>query len=205
MLGPQRNTRSARAAARLRASALWSGSYKTTQLSLDADVWPGDALLLNAPSAGVNAQMVVRAVRLTCAPSLPDLVQYEIAFANDWADDLAIHSSATVPANAWLPAPVEPSYLANLNALTVTALSAGSITVNTGVTPPAGGGFEIRLRDHAFMPGEDPTLVARTPVSSITFARVSWCDRFYVRMYDGATPPNYSEFSAALFVNLPVA
>ena len=46
--------------------------------------------------------------------SYPDLVEYAITFANDWADDLAIKTSATVPADTWLPAPVSPTYLANL-------------------------------------------------------------------------------------------
>ena len=31
-------------------SALWSGTYKGNRSSFAADVWPGDALLLNAPS-----------------------------------------------------------------------------------------------------------------------------------------------------------
>ena len=31
-------------------SALWSGTYKGTRFSFAADVWPGDALLFNAPS-----------------------------------------------------------------------------------------------------------------------------------------------------------
>ena len=88
-------------------------------------------------------------------------MEYEIAFANDWADDLAIKTSATVPADAWLPAPVAPTVLANLSGLTVTALNGSTVTVNTGVTPPSGGGFEIRTRDFAFMPGEDPVLVMR--------------------------------------------
>jgi hypothetical protein len=132
-------------------------------------------------------------------------VEYEIAFANDWADDLAIRTSATVPENTWLPAPVAPTVLANLNALTVTTLSGSSVTINTGTAPPTGGGFEVRLRDFAFMLGEDPTLVARTTAQSITFSRISTADRFFVRMYDGATPPNYSEFSAAVFVNLPAS
>ena len=39
---------------------------------------------------------------------------------------------------------------------------------------------------------------------NLTFSRVSASDRFYIRMYDGATPPNYSEFSTALFINLPL-
>jgi hypothetical protein len=37
----------------------------------------------------------------------------------------------------------------------------------------------------------------------MTFTRVSASDRFYIRMFDGAT--NYSEFSAALTLNLPLA
>jgi hypothetical protein len=55
------------------------------------------------------------------------------------------------------------------------------------------------------MPGEDPGLVLRATLPSITFSRESANDRFYIRMYDGATPPNYSEFSTALFINLPLS
>jgi hypothetical protein len=185
-------------------SALWSGMYKGNRASFAADVWPGDALLLNAPSTSLNAQVVVRAVKVSYNASYPDSVNYEISFANDWADDLAIKTSTTVPANTWLPAPISPAVLANLDWLTVTALSGSTVTVNTGVTPPSGGGFEIRLRDFAFMPGEDPTLVLRGSETSLTFSRISASDRFYIRMYDGSTPPNYSEFSTALFINLPL-
>jgi hypothetical protein len=186
-------------------SALWSGTYKGTRASFGADVWPGDALLLNAPSTSLDVQVVVRTVKVTYGPSYPDLVAYDIAFANDWADDLAIRTSVTVPAHAWLPAPIAPTVLQNLNALTVTMLSGSTVALNTGVTPPTGGGFEIRLRDYAFMPGSDPTLVLRGSASSLTFSRVSAADRFYIRMYDGSTPPNYSEFSTALFINLPLS
>jgi hypothetical protein len=185
-------------------SALWSGTYKGNRSSFSSDVWPGDALLLNAPSTSLNAEVVVRSVKVTYGASLPDLVEYEIAFANDWADDLAIKTSTTVPANAWLPAAVNPTVLVNLMHLTVTALNGSTVTVNTGVAPPPGGGFEIRLRDCAFQAGSDPTLVLRGAQPNLTFSRVSASDRFYIRMYDGATPPNYSEFSAALFINLPL-
>ena len=51
--------------------------------------------------------------------------------------------------------------LANLSGLTVTTLNGSTVTINTGTTAPAGGGFEIRRRDFAFMPGEDPDLVMR--------------------------------------------
>jgi hypothetical protein len=186
-------------------SALWSGTYKGTRASFAADVWPGDALLLNAPSASLNAQVVVRTVKVSYSVSYPDLVEYQIAFANDWADDLAIKTSTTVPEDTWLPAPVAPNVLANLTGLTVTSLSGSKVTVNAGVTPPNGGGFEIRLCDFTFMPGEDPALVMRGAQQNLTFSRVSASDRFYIRMYDGSTPPNYSEFSTALFINLPLS
>jgi hypothetical protein len=185
-------------------SALWSGTYKGSRMSFAADVWPGDALLLNAPSTNLDAQVVVRTVAVSYRASYPDLVEYAIAFANDWADDLAIKTSATVPADAWLPAPIAPTVLANLTGLTVTVLNGTTVTINAGATPPTGGGFEIRRRDFAFMPGEDPDLVMRATQPIMTFSRECANDRFYIRMYDGSTPPNYSEFSTALFINLPI-
>jgi len=186
-------------------SALWSGSYKGQSNSFATDVWPGDALQLNAPSANLSAQVVVRTVKVSYTASYPDLVNYEITFANDWADDLAVKTSVRVPEDAWLPAPISPTVLQNLNGLTVTALNGSTVTVNTGAAAPSGGGFEIRLRDFAFMPGEDTTLVMRGSQQTLTFSRVSAADRFYIRMYDGSTPPNYSEFSTALFINLPLS
>lgn len=185
-------------------SALWAGTYKGTRLSFASDVWPGDALALSAPSANLDAQVVVRTVKISYAASTPDVVSYAVTFANDWADDLAIKTSATVPAETWLPAPVVPTYIASLNALTVTSLSGSAVTVNTGVAPPTGGGFEVRRRDFAFMPGNDPDLVLRGSEETLTFPRISANDRFFIRMYDGSTPPNYSEFSTALFINLPL-
>ena len=187
------------------AIALWSGTYKTTRGSFSSDVWPGDALQLNAPSLDLNAQVVVRTVKVSYVASYPDLVEYTIAFANDWANDLAIKTRTTVPADTWLPAPIAPTVLANLNRLAVTALNGKTVSVSTGVTPPAGGGFEVRLRDFAFMAGEDPTLVLRGTQPNLTFSRASASDRFYIRMYDASTPPNYSEFSTALFINLPLS
>ncbi|MDR3793389.1 MAG: hypothetical protein P4L03_08410 [Terracidiphilus sp.] len=199
-----RNAASVIAQAAASVSALWSGTYKATQFSFATDVWPGDALELVAQSLSLDAQVIVRSVKLEYKASCPDLVAYTIAFANDWADDLAIKTSGTVPDDTWLPAPVTPTLLANLPALTVTALNGKSIAVSTGVTPPTGGGFEVRRRDYAFMAGQDSTLVLRSTVPNFTFARESANDRYYIRMYDGSTPPNYSEFSRALYINLPL-
>ncbi|HEX4283784.1 MAG TPA: hypothetical protein VHZ28_01745 [Terracidiphilus sp.] len=186
-------------------SALWRGTYRTTSAIVASDIWPGDALQINAPSAHLNAQLIVRSVMVTYASTYPDVFRYEIEFANDWAEDLAIKTSASVPADAWLPAIANATPLPNLNALEVTALGANTVTVNVGMPAPAGGGFEIRRRDDAFQPGQDTELVMRGSQPTLTFARIAVSDRFYLRMFDGATPPNYSEFSAALILNLPLA
>jgi len=186
-------------------SALWAGTYKGNRMSFAADVWPGDALLLNAPSTNLNTQVVVRTVKVSYRASYPDLVEYAIQFANDWASDLAIKTNTTVPTDTWLPAPVAPTTLANLSGLAVTGLTGSTVTIEAGVTPPTGGGFEIRRRDFAFMPGEDTGLVMRATVPTMTFSRETANDRFFIRMYDGETPPNYSEFSTALFINLPLS
>lgn len=186
------------------ASGLWRGNYQCTGATLANDVWPGDTLLLNSPSLNLNSDVVVRAVKLTYASTYPDLIAYDISFANDWADDLAIRTSDSVPDDAWLPAAVSPLVLASLNNLTVTAITGTSVTINTGIAASVGGGFEIRRRDFAFMPGEDADLVMRGSQQNLTFSRETASDRFYIRMYDSSTPPNYSEFSAALFINLPL-
>ncbi len=208
---PARNSADCRAAASVivqasaGVSALWSGSYKSTRMAFASDVWPGDELLLNVTSLSLSAQVVVRTVEIQYTASSPDFVLYDVTFANDWADDLAIKTSTTVPADTWLPANSSYTPIANLKTLTVTALSGSSITVTTGIAPPSGGGFEVRTRDFAFMPGNDSTLVLRGSQQTLTFPRLSSNDRFFIRMFDGATPPNYSEFSTALFINLPLS
>ncbi len=183
-------------------AALWSGVWRGTNFDVSTDVWPGDALALNAPSCNLNAQLVVRTVKVTYRASIPDVFVYEARFANEWAEDLAIRTSESVAADAWLPAPAATNYAANLNALTVTAISGNNVTINTGATAAVGGGFEIRSRDYAFMMGEDPGLVMRGSQPNLTFTRQTGADRFYIRMFDGADPPNYSEFSAAVFLNM---
>ena len=144
-------------------------------------------------------------VNLEYSASVPDFVSYAIAFSNDWANDLSIKTSKKVPVDAWLPAVAGPTYLANLSGLAVTAISATAVTVAAGMTPPSGGGFEVRRRDFAFQPGQDADLVLRSAVANFDIPRSAEAERFYVRVYDGSTPPNYSEFSVGLIVNLPLA
>jgi hypothetical protein len=184
-------------------AAAWKGTYTGWNMETQGDVWPGDLLAIEATSANINTNLVVRSVQIDMACSSPQLNKYTIHFANDWADALAIKTSSTVPADTWLPQQpqaVEP--LANLPTLNASSITSSTIAVNVGVTPPTGGGFEVRRRDWSFGPGIDSDLVLRSPVSNFTIPREAAVEQYFVRMYDGSTPPNYSRFSSAIFVNV---
>ncbi|MGB6134331.1 MAG: hypothetical protein WBG54_21325 [Acidobacteriaceae bacterium] len=188
-------------------AAAWTGKYtlwNPMQAANGSDIWPGDVLAVSSASAGVTANLVVRTVQIDLASTLPSLVKYTVAFANDWADDLAITTSSSVPADAWLPpAPETAPPLANLNALAITSVTGSAIAISAGVTPPTGGGFEVRRRDWSFTAGPGPDLVLRSPVPNFSIPRAAAQEQYYIRTYDGSTPPNYSRFSTAVFVNLP--
>jgi hypothetical protein len=186
-------------------AAAWSGEYTAWNSEQQGDIWPGDMLAVSAASAGLTANLVVRTVEIDLACTAPALVKYRIAFANDWADDLAIRTSTTVPEDAWLPQQPEPTPpLASLNSLVVTQVTGSNIQIVAGATPPTGGGFEVRQRDWSFCAGQGPDLVFRTLVPNISISRQSAVEQYYIRMYDASTPPNYSRFSSAVFVNLPL-
>lgn len=95
--------------------------------------------------------------------------------------------------------------LANLQQLQLVSATGTALQVDAGVDPPAGGGFEVRRSDWGFGPGIDQDLVLRSPVRSFSIPREAQVERYYVRMYDGSTPPLYSRFSSAVFTNLPVS
>ena len=186
-------------------AAAWSGQYTAWNPEQQSDVWPGDVLAVTSASAGLTASLVVRSVEIDVACTAPGLVRYTIAFANDWADDLAIKTSASVPDDAWLPQQPEATLpLANLNELVVSSVTGSQVEIAANATPPAGGGFEVRRSDWSFTAGPGPDLVLRSPVANFSIARQAATERYYIRMYDGSTPPNYSRFSSAVFVNVPL-
>jgi hypothetical protein len=105
--------------------------------SFAADVWPGDALLLNAPSTNLNAQVVVRTVKVSYSASYPDLVEYAIAVCQRLGRRSG-HQDQRDGARGCVAAGGDRSHLlANLTGLTVTTLNGSTVTINTGVTPPS--------------------------------------------------------------------
>ncbi len=175
------------------------------------DIWPGDVLAIT--SAGVPSSLLVRGVVVQDGCGVPEVRQYKVSFANDWAADWAagigLKLTEEIAADAFLPQTASSApgqVLANLQQLTVTSLADTAMQVDAGTAPPAGGGFEVRLKDWEFGVGVDAAdMVLRSPVRSFSIPIAAQLERFYVRMYDGSTPPLYSRFSSAVFVNMPVS
>jgi hypothetical protein len=186
-----------------RAAAI-AGSY--VAVNPEADVWPGDVLAITANGQTLN--VVARQVAIADGNAAPELVTYHVTFANDWAESLGIALSEAIAPDAFLPPDAEAApaqVLANLQQLTVASATASVLQIDAGLDPPAGGGFEVRRRDWDFGPGVDQNLVLRSPVRSFSIPRSAQVERYYVRMFDAASPPLYSRLSSAVFTNLPVA
>ena len=186
-------------------SAAWSGKYTMINAQQTGDVWPGDILALQSAGLGLSANLIVRSVTVTCLPEQPEMLIYTIEFANDWAETLAVKTSSAVPKETWLPqkALTTPSNLASLTGL-IAAITPTQINVTTGVSAPAGGGFEVRRVDWRFGSGSDGTLVLRSSVPNFSIIREAAIEQYFVRMYDASTPPNYSRFSSAICVSVPL-
>lgn len=185
-------------------AAAMSGAY--TAVNPAVDIWPGDVLAISR--GGVTSSVVVRSVEIADGAASPEMLTYRIAFANDWAEALGTKLSESIAADALLPATAlsaPGNVLANLQTLALVSSSTTALQIDAGTAPPAGGGFEVRRRDGGFGAGVDQDLVLRSPVRSFSIPREAQVERYYVRMYDGSTPPVYSRFSSAVLVNLPVS
>ena len=188
-------------------AAAASGTYEAVN---PADVWPGDVLAIS--SGAQTMSVVVRRVEIADGMAYPEVLTYRMAFANDWAEGLGLKLSEAVAADALLPqtalsstTPPGSNVLPNLQQLQVVSATGTALQVDAGMAPPAGGGFEVRRRDGDFGPGVDQDLVLRSPVRSFSIPREGQVEHYYVRMYDGSTPPVYSRFSSAVFTDLPVS
>jgi hypothetical protein len=197
--------------------AAWEARVAAPNLQQQSsgDVWPGDLISLTGPVQGADAPaaLMVRSVTIKDGCAVPELLEYSLALANEWADCLSLTLNNTVAPDAilpQLPAPAANAVAANLPLTDVTAITATELTINVNATAPTGGGFEVRLQDAGFGNGTQPGvgsqgLVVRSPVPTFTLPRAAEIAQFFVRMYDGSTPPLYSRVSAAILTDIPLS
>ena len=185
-----------------------SGQYNAWNDSLGGDIWPGDALALDLPSREMSATAIVREVDLDLVDLATDHAQYAIKFANDAAAALAFEfeiGGGSKAARPLAPAVIVPvadtTYLSDLVHAEVTSVSAGIINVDCGVTPPAGGGIEVRRTDTGWGLADGFNLVGRFTTQTFSVAKLALIVDFYLRQFDAQG--NYSRYSAALHVDMP--
>jgi hypothetical protein len=192
----------------------WSGTYETWSDFLPggaADIFPGDALNLNVPSRGAEFSAIVRKVTIDVADPADDRGMYTIEFANDLAQPLAYQDSAsetTIPLEDMPPAQtttqVGSYYLSNLIDAEITQVSATTVSVDAGLAPANGGGIEVRAHDYGWGVSNDRNLLGRFSTQTFTLPRFASTQNYFLRQYDASSPPRYSRYSAALYVDYPV-
>ena len=189
-------------------AADWKGSYRFRNLQNQSDIWPGDALNFNSPAAGIQCKRHRASSDHRVDEQFPEVLNYVVDFANDWAETIAMKLSSAISPDVYLPQEPETTagnYLANLNALQVSSISSTSIVVNAECYSSQWGGFEVRSQDYTFGSTGGEGLVLRSPVPNFTITRSADEEQFFIRMYDASTPPLYSRVSSAIFTNAPTS
>jgi hypothetical protein len=182
----------------------WSGEYATWSDCLESDVWPGDAVEIRAASLGCETRAIVREVEIGTVDPANGRSWYAIKFANEAAEPIAIQTTP-VTAGEVTRAIVqerERFTLANLPQAAVTEITSTSVTIDTGLEPIAGGGFEVRRTDSGWNPLVDRNLIGRFQTRLITLPRLSRVQTYCVRQYDGAG--QYSSCATQLHVDYPL-
>ena len=199
-------------------AAAATGTYLAVNPPLaGSDLWPGDVLALS--STGSTLSVIARRVSISTQGEAPETLTYHVSFANDWAEGLGIKLSEALPKDALLPVlalslvdsttggpPSLPLHtVQSLQQVTVAGPTGGFLTLDTGLAPPAGGGFEVRRYNGGFGTGTSSSksgdLVLRSPVRTFSVPISAADETFFVRMYDGSAPALYSRRSAAILLH----
>jgi len=194
--------------------AAWSGTYQTWSDFLPggaADIFPGDGVAVNVPSRNAVFEAIVRSVSIEVVDPADDRGIYTIEFANDLAKSLAMEEATSAVAVPLQDLPVRLStaqvgayYLANLTDAQVTAVSSTTVQVDIGLAMTSGLGVEVRAHDFGWGTSNDRNLLGRFATQTFSLARLARTQNYFLRLYDGSSPPRYSRYAAALHVDYPL-
>jgi hypothetical protein len=194
--------------------AAWSGAYQTWSDFLPggaADIFPGDGVAVNVPSRNAVFEATVRSVSIEVVDPADDRGIYTIEFANDLAKSLAREESTSAAAVPLQDLPVRLSttqvgayYLANLTSAQVTAVSSTTVQVDIGIALTGGLGVEVRAHDFGWGTSNDRNLLGRFTTETFNLPRLARTQNYFLRLYDGSSPPRYSRYAAALHVDYPL-
>jgi hypothetical protein len=95
-------------------------------------------------------------------------------------------------------------YLPDLTEAAVTIVTSTTVTIDIGFTPVAGGGVEVRYSDEGWGAGYNGNLVGRYTNESFALTRYARAQTYFLKNFDGSSPPKYSRYSTALHVDYPL-
>ena len=198
-----------------------TGKYQTWSDFLPggaADIFPGDALAVNIASRAAVVQVIVKEVTIAMNDLAGEHCLYEIQFEDAASADLAFDfdsqiiasfESNSVLTTAFLGLPAIPTTdigsttLPSLISAAITDVSSTTVSLDAGLAPRPGGGIEVRWSDFGWGPDNDQNLAGRFTTQTFTLPRLAKAQDYFLRQYDGSTPPKYSRFTSALHVSYP--
>src|SRR5581483_9353759 len=190
----------------------WTGEYAVWSDFLPnaaMDIFPGDGIQINVPSRGAAFLAIVREVEIDHKDLANEHSIYKIKFAQDGAKSLSFEFQAAKISTFPDLIPVTNTqvgtvFLPSLTSAQVTAVTSTTITVDAGMSPTGGGGFEVRWSDSGWGPDNDRNLVGRFATQIITLPRLGKVQTYFLQQYDSSNPPRYSRYSAALHIDYPL-
>lgn len=187
----------------------WSGEYSCWRDSLPtgAEMVPGDAVNVIAPSRDVQFSAIIRDVQIGVEDLVGEREWLKFRFADDGADAIAMQLSREQDDYEWPRVIVDddaPPALDSLDSAQYTAVSSTTLTVDAGTDPPAGGGIEVRRSNAGWSPDIDRNLAGRFTTRTFTLPRLARNQQYCFRQYDASNPPRYSRHTTILYVDLPL-
>ena len=83
-------------------------------------------------------------------------------------------------------------------------VSSTTVQVDAGMAPGSGYGIEVRANDYGWGQANGRNLLGRFSTQTFNLARLAKTQDYFLRLYDGSSPPKYSRYSAALHVDYPL-
>jgi hypothetical protein len=194
------------------ASQGWSGEYQAWNRFLPgdaSDIFPGDGLDVNIPSRIAAFSAIVREVDIQIVDIASETNRYTLRFVDAGDPSLGFTFSAALVKQTQVLTPIDVTevgnyYLPDLTEAAVTIVTSTTVTIDIGFTPVAGGGVEVRYSDEGWGAGYNGNLVGRYTNESFALTRYARAQTYFLKNFDGSSPPKYSRYSTALHVDYPL-
>jgi hypothetical protein len=190
----------------------WVGEYRAWGPFLPdgaADIFPGDGLAVNMPSRAAVFTAVIKEVDVEIADIAEEISRYTMRFvdAGDPTLDFAFVSATAQPLTTLTArdkTAIGAIFLPDLSGAVITNITSTTVTMDAGFSPGVGEGIEVRRSDAAWGPDNDRNLVGRFTSQSFTVTRYGRVQDFFLRRFDGSSPPKYSRYSGGLHLDYPL-